>query len=114
MTEPFTEKRPWGEFRQFTKGGPTTVKSLSVKKGEGLSIQYNQERTEFWRVLSGTPKITIDERVFDAKAGDEFTVERRMRHRIEAPRDDVSLLVISRGSFDENDIVRVEDNYGRV
>ena len=112
--KPFTEERPWGSFRVFTKNEPTTVKILFVKKGEVFSLQKHQRRNEFWRVLSGTPDITIGDEVIRAKMGDEFKIMPEANHRISAPADDVAVLEISRGEFDENDIVRIEDKYGRT
>ncbi|MFZ4500320.1 MAG: phosphomannose isomerase type II C-terminal cupin domain [Minisyncoccia bacterium] len=112
--EPQTTQRPWGEFRQFTHNEPVTVKLILVKAGECLSLQHHTHREEFWRVLSGTPRITIGERVVEAKAGDEFTISATVAHRIEAVGADTELLEIARGVFDEEDIVRLEDKYGRV
>lgn len=112
--EPFTEKRPWGEFRQYTNGEPVTVKTILVKKGERLSLQYHMKRAEFWKILSGMPEVTIDDRIVRAKAGDEFIVPEKTNHRIAAVNEDVLFLEISYGDFDENDIVRIKDDYGRA
>ncbi|MFA6536207.1 MAG: phosphomannose isomerase type II C-terminal cupin domain [Candidatus Paceibacterota bacterium] len=111
---PFTEKRPWGEFRQFTLNEPVTVKTILVKKGEALSLQNHHLRTEFWKIISGHPEVTIGEKIFSAKAGDEFTVGIKTNHKIEAPKDEVLLLEISSGEFKEDDIVRLSDKYGRA
>lgn len=112
--EPHTTSKPWGEFRQFTHNEPTTVKTLLIKKGESLSLQYHANREEFWKVLSGTPRITIGEDVVEAKTGDEFTISANMPHRIEAVGADAEILEIARGAFDEEDIIRLEDKYNRV
>ena len=112
--KPFTEKRPWGEFRQYTDGGePVTVKTILVNRGERLSLQFHHKREEFWTVLSGSPELVIGDDTIVAKAGDEFTIAPEVKHRISAPNDTVTILEISYGEFDENDIVRLEDNYGR-
>ncbi len=108
-----TDERPWGRFRQFTENEETTVKTIFIKKGESLSLQYHNHRSEFWCILSGTPDVTIGDTVTHAKAGDEFEVSVKTNHRIGAVNDDVEFLEISSGNFDENDIVRLEDNYGR-
>lgn len=112
--EPFTEKRPWGEFRQYTSGAPVTVKTVFVKKGERLSLQYHNKRAEFWRILSGTPEVTVGDSTIRAKAGDEFFVSKHTNHRITAVDEDALLLEIAYGNFDEKDIVRLEDTYGRA
>lgn len=112
--EPFTEKRPWGEFRQYTKNEPVTVKTIFVKNGEQLSLQYHKKRREFWKILSGTPEVTIGDYVVRAKTGDEFLVPKEAPHRVAAIDEDALFLEISYGDFDENDIVRIKDNYGRA
>ena len=112
--EPFTEKRPWGEFRQYTSGAPVTVKTVFVKKGERLSLQYHTKRTEFWKIISGMPDVTIGDSAIRAKAGDEFFIPKKANHRIAAVGEDVSFLEIAHGDFDENDIVRIKDDYGRT
>lgn len=111
---PFTEERPWGEFRQLTAGEPSTVKLIRVKPNQALSLQYHRQRTEFWVVLSGAPEVTIGGKVVRAKVGDEFFVPREAEHRLTAGPEPVEILEIAQGEVDENDIVRLEDNYGRV
>lgn len=114
MQKPFDEQRPWGSFRQFTAGEPSTVKILFVRRGEEFSLQHHAKRSEFWRVLSGTPRITVGNEVFDAHPGDEFEIAIGTSHRISAPNDDIECLEISSGEFDEQDIVREQDKYGRA
>ena len=111
---PFTEERPWGFFREFTDSDKGTVKIIFVRKGETFSLQRHEHRDEFWRVLSGNPDITIGEKIVRAKKSDEFEIQPKTEHRISAPIDDVEVLEISRGQFDENDIIRIEDKYGRA
>jgi mannose-6-phosphate isomerase-like protein (cupin superfamily) len=112
--EPFTEKRPWGEFRQYAKGEPVTVKTIFIKSGESLSLQYHKQRSEFWRILKGTPEVTIGDKKVKAKAGDEFNIPVGAKHRVAAPDEDAEFLEVSRGNFDENDNTRLEDKYGRT
>lgn len=112
--KPFTENRPWGWFRGFTKNEPSTVKILFIKKGEVFSLQKHLHRDEFWRVLTGDPDITIDGKTVRAQPGDEFEFSRETSHQISAPTNNIEVLEISRGEFDENDIVRQKDKYGRA
>jgi mannose-6-phosphate isomerase-like protein (cupin superfamily) len=58
--------------------------------------------------------VVIGEKKELVKEGDEFKIEPNTNHRISAPIDDVTVLEISKGQFDEDDIVRIEDRYGRV
>jgi mannose-6-phosphate isomerase-like protein (cupin superfamily) len=110
----FTEIRPWGEFRQFTTGQAVTVKILTVRAGQRLSLQTHEKRSEFWRVMSGAPLITVGEQTVTAAPGDEFDIPKGTVHRIEATHEDAQLLEIATGEFDENDITRIEDAYGRA
>ncbi len=108
------DTRPWGFFRQFTENEPSTIKIISVDAGHRLSLQYHNKRDEFWVVLSGNPVIRIGETVTHAIAGEEFSIPKKTNHRIEALENNVQVLEIAFGDFDENDIVRIEDAYGRI
>lgn len=112
--DPATTKRPWGSFTRFTNNEPSTVKILHINKGEEFSLQYHTHRQEFWKILKGNPEVVIGEETKHPKEGDEFVIQPNTNHRINAPVDDVLVLEISRGHFDEDDIVRIEDKYGRV
>lgn len=111
------EERPWGNFRQFTAAGAgelVTVKLITVKANRRFSLQRHQRRRESWHVLSGNPEITIGEERRGARPGDEFEIPAGTAHRVAAGAQDVRILEISRGNFDEQDIVRLEDDYGRA
>ncbi len=109
-----TTKKPWGSFTCFTNNEPSTVKILHINKGQEFSLQYHTQREEFWKILSGSPEITVGDMVTHTPGvGDEFIIAPHVSHRISAPIDDVTVLEISKGLFDEDDIVRIEDKYGR-
>lgn len=108
-----SDKRPWGGFTRFTHNEPSTVKILTVEAGQETSLQFHHNRQEFWKVLSGAPTIALGDAKIDAVVGQEFFVEKEMQHRISAPNGKVEILEISFGDFDEADIVRTEDRYGR-
>lgn len=105
--------KPWGSFTSFIKNGACTVKLLNIVKGELLSLQYHKSRDEFWKVISGRPKIIIGQDEFEAHEGDEFNIPAMTKHRIIADYNDVVILEIATGDFDEDDIVRLEDKYDR-
>ncbi|HVX02123.1 MAG TPA: phosphomannose isomerase type II C-terminal cupin domain, partial [Nitrososphaera sp.] len=109
------EERPWGWFEQFNRNDPCTVKLIHVKAGSRLSLQYHEKRSEFWKVVKGPAIIHIDGKKFTGKSGDEFQIPTRAKHRLAAKStSDVILLEISYGHFDEDDIIRIEDDYGRT
>lgn len=109
----YCEKKPWGSFEQFCKNKFCTVKVINVNPNEQLSLQYHNNRDEFWRVIKGKAQIVIGEEIIDAKEDDEFRIPRKTQHRIIAKDDPVRILEISFGDFDEEDIVRIEDKYNR-
>lgn len=107
-------KKPWGQFDQFTHNEQTTVKILSVNPNSSLSLQHHKHRVEFWRILSGHPLVTLGENIIKASPGDEFTIKEKEEHRLSAEDEPVQVLEIAFGDFDENDIIRIEDKYGRA
>ena len=112
--DPVTTKRPWGSFTRFTNNEPSTVKILHINKGEEFSLQYHSHREEFWKIIKGNPEIIIGDKTEYPVEGDEFLIKAHTNHRISAKTDDVLVLEISKGQFDEDDIVRIEDKYNRV
>lgn len=106
--------RPWGHFEQFTANEASTVKVITVQKGEALSLQTHKHRDEFWRILSGTGTVTIGDSVQPVSVGDQVYCPRTTQHRAEAGAEDLVFLEIAFGDFDENDIVRLEDKYYRT
>lgn len=107
-------KKPWGQFDQFTLNEVTTVKILLVNKGGSLSLQYHNNREEFWRIISGHPLVTVGETIISANPGDEFTIKKLQPHQMEAKNDNAQFLEIAYGYFDEDDIIRLKDVYGRI
>lgn len=113
----YEEARPWGNFRQFTKNCSSTVKILTINQGETLSRQSHEHRSEFWRILSGRGTVEIDVKKSDATPGEEYSVPQGSNHRLACARDSsqpMQVLEISFGNFEEDDIIRSEDKYGRT
>ncbi len=112
--KPYREERPWGNFVKFTQNLPSTVKIITVKPNETLSLQTHSHRDEFWQVVSGDGSVDIGPEHFHVKAGDSHFVPRTTAHRIASGPSGLTILEIAFGDFDENDIVRLEDKYGRT
>lgn len=109
------EHRPWGGFLTLAKNEEVTVKVLTVEPGSRLSLQRHLERDEFWWVLDPGLRITVGERTFDAEAGTPVFVPRGAVHRISnVGKRDARVVEVARGRFDEDDIVRIEDDYDRA
>jgi len=110
----YSEKRPWGKFDRYTNNQKSTVKILTILPDAKLSLQYHNKRDEFWKILKGNPTIFIGESITKVKEGDEFYINKKSKHSMEANDLEVEVLEISLGEFDEDDIVRISDKYGRV
>jgi mannose-1-phosphate guanylyltransferase len=110
----YHEDRPWGSFDQFTKNEPSTVKIVRVAAGKRLSLQRHTKRAEFWRVIegSGTARSGDDER--EVTVGDEIEIPVGALHRLSGGPTGIAVLEIALGEFDEEDIERVEDDFGRA
>jgi mannose-1-phosphate guanylyltransferase/mannose-1-phosphate guanylyltransferase/mannose-6-phosphate isomerase len=110
----YKEERPWGNFERFTSNERSTVKIIAVKPGEAFSLQTHKKRDEFWRVLKGSGTVRIGAEDRDAKTGDTFFISRGTAHRATGGPEGLSFLEVAFGDFDEKDITRLEDRYGRV
>lgn len=111
--KPFREERPWGEELWITRNAPSMVKILTVSPREALSLQYHHNRDEYWRVLGGDGKAEIGENIVELKTGMDCFVPRETKHRLTGGNEPLVLLELAFGDFDEDDIVRLEDRYGR-
>lgn len=108
--------RPWGAFFILEDSDQAKVKRLVVNPGQRLSLQSHKHRDEHWVVIRGVAQVTLDERTLEMRYGDHVLVKRGTRHRIACASDvPVELIEVQIGdSFDEEDIVRYSDDYGRV
>lgn len=109
------EKKPWGEELWISGNTPSMIKIITVNPGEALSLQFHHFRDEYWRIISGNGEawIGIDEKV-KLEAGSEIFVTRGIKHRIVGGTSPLVLLELAYGKFDQSDIVRLEDKYGRT
>ncbi len=110
---PFVVHKPWGKFEEFTHNERTTVKIITVKKGGVLSLQSHRHRRELWVALEEGLTAVISGKKTRLRKGQMIIVPKKARHRIMASRN-ARFLEISFGIFDENDIKRYEDVYGRA
>ncbi len=108
------EIRPWGSFERFTLNEKSTVKIIAVNAGEEFSLQQHAHRDEEWLILQGSGTVTVGEQKTEVKPGDNFFVARGAKHRVLGGPNGVVFLEIGFGDFDEADITRIEDDYGRV
>ena len=107
--------RPWGSYDSIESGPRFQVKRLKVKPGAVLSLQLHHHRAEHWVVVSGTARITRGDEVFLLEENQSTYIPVGVRHRIENPgKIALHIIEIQSGSYlGEDDIVRLEDQYGR-
>ena len=115
-----TEHRPWGSFTVLQDEPSFKVKRLNVFAGKRLSLQKHLKRSEIWTVVSGVGKFTIGNDVFviDSASSDEskttLFIPKNTVHRIEAITNLIVVETQQGEYFGEDDIVRYEDDFGRV
>lgn len=107
--------RPWGAFESITTGGRYQVKRLTVKPGEALSSQMHHHRAEHWVVVSGTAKVTCDDKTFLLTENHSTYIPVGATHRLENPGTiPLEIIEVQSGSYlGEDDIVRFDDRYDR-
>jgi mannose-1-phosphate guanylyltransferase/mannose-6-phosphate isomerase len=107
--------RPWGSYDSLDSGERFQVKRLSVKPGGVLSLQMHHHRAEHWIVVKGTALITCDEKTFLLSENQSTFIPIGATHRIENPgKVALHIVEVQSGPYlGEDDIVRLEDSYGR-
>ena len=118
MEKPYSsilDERPWGKFKQYTHNQETTVKIIEVWAEQQLSVQKHHHRDELWVALDEGLWATIDGQDIMFRKGKELFVPRGTIHTIRNIKHDrpARFLEIAFGHFDEDDIERLEDKYGR-
>ena len=108
--------RPWGSYENLDLGEGFQVKRLTVYPGKKLSLQSHNLRAEHWVVVRGTATVTRGEEVFELKANESTHIPVKTKHRLEnAATDLLEIIEVQSGSYlGEDDIVRYEDDFGRV
>jgi mannose-1-phosphate guanylyltransferase/mannose-6-phosphate isomerase len=111
-----TVHRPWGSYTILEDRDDCKVKRLTVKPGHVLSLQLHHKRSEHWTVVNGTAKVRIGEKELLLNANESAYIPMNTVHRLENPTDrDIHLIEVQCGDyFGEDDIVRLEDRYGRA
>ncbi|MGD9671873.1 MAG: phosphomannose isomerase type II C-terminal cupin domain [Candidatus Nitrosocosmicus sp.] len=109
----YVEKRPWGRFEKFHENEKSTVKLIYVNPHSRLSLQYHLNRREFWKIIKGSADVEIEDKKQTLQQGDNIEIPLGAKHRIKGLTEGCVILEISYGEFDENDIIRIEDDYRR-
>ena len=108
--------RPWGSYEILCKGPGYHTKRLIVKPSSRLSLQTHKHRDEEGIVARGTARVTVGEDILEIGRGESASVPRTIKHRIEniSEIDPLEIIEVQIGDYiDEEDIERIEDDYGR-
>ena len=110
------DSRPWGTWEVLAIGDRYTVKRIRVLPGQRLSLQYHQHRSEHWTIVQGFAEVELDYVVHQMTPGDHIHIPAGALHRVRAlGSEPLVFLEVQVGEvLDENDIVRVSDDYGRL
>ena len=113
---PKFDRRPWGTFTVLDEGNNFKVKRIEVLPGKRLSYQKHSQRAEHWVVVQGTARVTLDDRDHIVSAGETIDIAIGSAHRVENPGDELLVFIeVQRGNYlGEDDIVRLQDDFGRA
>jgi len=108
--------RPWGKYDSIDEGDRYQVKRITVKPGEGLSLQMHHHRAEHWIVVAGTAKVTLGEETKLLGENESIYIPLGVTHCLENPgKIPLDLIEVRSGTYlEEDDIIRFEDRYGRI
>ncbi|AEY02696.1 mannose-1-phosphate guanylyltransferase (GDP) [Oceanimonas sp. GK1] len=111
-----TVHRPWGNYQGIDLGERYQVKRISVKPGEQLSLQKHYHRAEHWIVVKGTALVTCGDKEFLVRENESTYIPMGEVHRLKNPgKVELELIEVQSGGYlGEDDIVRLEDGYGRT
>jgi mannose-6-phosphate isomerase-like protein (cupin superfamily) len=109
-------RRPWGHYVVLSDADDCKVKRIVVHPGKRLSLQRHRRRSEHWHIVKGEGLVTRDEEQLPVKEGDSLDIPLGSLHRIRnLGQSDLVVIEVQRGDyFGEDDIERVEDDFGRV
>jgi mannose-1-phosphate guanylyltransferase/mannose-6-phosphate isomerase len=107
--------RPWGEYIEVDHGDLHLVKRIIVKPGHKLSLQYHHHRAEHWVIVRGIAEVQIGEEYRRLSENDSIYIPKGMRHRLSNIGEiDLHVIEVQTGGYlEEDDIVRIGDQYGR-
>jgi mannose-1-phosphate guanylyltransferase/mannose-6-phosphate isomerase len=114
--EHLTTYRPWGSYTVLEEGERYKIKRIVVNPGERLSLQMHYHRSEHWVVVRGAAKVTIGDKDVHIHENESAYVPKSTLHRLENPgRVPLEIIEVQNGEYvGEDDIVRVDDVYGRT
>ena len=108
------DDRPWGRWEEYLNESGYRVKRIIVAPGQRLSLQKHEHRSEHWVIVAGAGRFTLDDDISDVEAGSTVFIPVGGVHRIENPNDNPLIIIETQlGLCLEDDIIRLQDDYGR-
>jgi len=111
------EHRPWGKYENILESTDFKIKKITVLPQKQLSLQLHYKRSEHWIIVSGSAEIQLGESIINLSAGQNVYIPVETKHRVKNTdiTEDLIFIEVQLGTyFGEDDIVRFEDNFGRV
>lgn len=111
-----TVHRPWGAYTVLEAGDRFKIKRIEVKPKAKLSLQMHHHRSEHWVVVLGTARVTNGDKVYNVHINESTYIPPSTRHRLENPGIvPLHIIEVQSGEYlEEDDIVRIDDDYERV
>ncbi len=108
--------RPWGSYTVLEDGVIFKIKRIVVKPSAALSLQFHQHRSEHWVVVEGIAQVTNGDKEYILNVSESTFIPKQTRHRLVNPGDkDLVIIEVQTGEYvGEDDIIRLEDIYGRI
>ena len=109
-------ERPWGWYKCICRGDNYAVKKIWVAPDQRLSLQYHNLRAEHWTVVNGSAEVEVDGNVSILNKNQSTYIPKNCKHRLANPNNSIlTLIEVQNGDYlGEDDIIRFEDNYGRI
>ena len=108
------ERRPWGYFTVLKRGDNYCVKELFVEPEMRISLQFHRYRTEDWVVVEGDGIVQVKDKEYPAYLRSHWVILPTYKHRATAGPDGLVFIETQTGNCYEEDIVRLDDDYGRL
>lgn len=106
-------EKPWGTYEILLEEENYKVKRISVNPYQQFSLQYHNYRDEYWTIVGGDGKIIIDGSEYSTLTKTSFYIPKQSVHRACSNSDGLIFIEVQIGKCDEDDIVRLQDDYGR-
>lgn len=108
--------RPWGTYTVLEEGERFKLKRIVVKPGAALSLQMHRHRSEHWVVVSGTARVSNNGETYLVRTNESTYIPAGHKHRLENPcGEDLVIIEVQSGDYvGEDDIIRLDDAYGRA